>query len=108
VASVVPREPNWQGSSGKAARVRTFEDLVKTPYDEDLFEHYATAQLAVVETRNGKVSELGQAGIFQTVHPSPDKQYVLVARVHRPFSYLYPVFDYSSLSCRNNIFRASK
>ncbi|MDQ3666846.1 MAG: S9 family peptidase, partial [Acidobacteriota bacterium] len=38
--SSVPREPNWQESSGKVGPVRTFQDLLKTPYDEDLFEYY--------------------------------------------------------------------
>jgi hypothetical protein len=52
--SNVPREPNWQESSGRPGPVRTFQDLLKTPYDEDLFEYYATAQLALVDAGKRK------------------------------------------------------
>lgn len=87
--SAVPREPNSQESSGKPGPIRTFQDLLKTPYDEDLFEYYATSQLAFVDG-NGKITEVGKAAIFQSVDPAPDGQHMLVARSQRPFSYLYP------------------
>ena len=29
--------------------MRTYEDLLKSPHDEDLFEYYATSQLALVD-----------------------------------------------------------
>jgi dipeptidyl aminopeptidase/acylaminoacyl peptidase len=86
----VPREPNWQESSGKSGPVRTFQDLLKTPYDEALFEYYSTAQLAMVDTGSGKITAVGQPSIFQSVDAAPDGQYILLARTKRPFSYLYP------------------
>ena len=88
-APAVPREPNSQESADKTGPVRTFEDLLKTTYDEELFEYYTTSQLAAVDSDSGKVTEFGKAVIFQTVDPAPDGQHVLVARLHRPFSYLY-------------------
>lgn len=94
VESSIPREPNWQESSGRVGPVRTFEDLLRTPHDEDLFEYYATSQLALVDSASGKTSSLGQPAIFQTIDASPDDKHLLVARVHRPFSYLYPVFAF--------------
>lgn len=90
----VPREPNWQESSGKPGPVRTFQDLLKTPYDEDLFEYYATSQLAFVDSSNGKTSEVGAPGIFRLLDPAPDSRHLLVGRIHRPFSYLYPDFAF--------------
>ena len=86
----VPREPNTQESFGRVGPVRTFEDLLKTPFDEELFEYYLTSQLALIDIGNGKPTEVGQPAIFQSVDPAPDGQHLLVARVHRPFSYLYP------------------
>ncbi|HLE61688.1 MAG TPA: prolyl oligopeptidase family serine peptidase, partial [Pyrinomonadaceae bacterium] len=86
----VPAEPNWQESSGKPGPLRTFEDLLKTPHDELLFEYYTTSQLALVDSKTGKVTEFGKAGIFQTVDPAPDGQHLLIARLQRPFSYLFP------------------
>ncbi|MDT7603575.1 MAG: hypothetical protein QOF61_1572 [Acidobacteriota bacterium] len=90
----VPVGPTIQESSGKAAPVRTYEDMLKNPYDEDQFEYYATAQLAYVDAANGKVTNVGQPAIYETARPSPDGQFLLVARVHRPFSYLLPVSDF--------------
>lgn len=90
----VPREPNWQESSGRPGPVRTFQDLLKTPYDEDLFEYYATAQLAIIDSANGKISSVGTPGIFRTVDVAPDGNHILVGKIHRPFSYLYPDFAF--------------
>jgi dipeptidyl aminopeptidase/acylaminoacyl peptidase len=90
----VPREPNSQESSGKAAPIRTYEDLLKTPHDEDLFEYYATAQLALVDSATGRTSEVGAPAIYDYVDSSPDGQHLLIARIHRPFSYIYPDNDF--------------
>lgn len=92
--SDVPNAPNIQESSGKPAPVRTYEDLLKTPYDEVLFDYYATAQLAFVDTSNNRITNIGQPAIFATVQPSPSGQYILVARIQHPYSYLHPVFDF--------------
>jgi dipeptidyl aminopeptidase/acylaminoacyl peptidase len=90
----VPTGPNVQESSGRAGPVRTYEDLLKTAYDEDQFEYYATAQLAYVDAATGKISNVAQPAIYDTVRPSPDGRFLLTARVHRPFSYLHPVDDF--------------
>jgi dipeptidyl aminopeptidase/acylaminoacyl peptidase len=91
---LVPREPNTQESSGRPGPVMTYEDLLKTPHDEDLFEYYATSQLALVDSQTGKITNVGQAGIIQGADPSPDGHHILVTRVHRPFSYLFPDFAF--------------
>jgi dipeptidyl aminopeptidase/acylaminoacyl peptidase len=92
--SAVPAEPNAQESFGRAGPVTTFEDLLKTPFDERLFEYYASSQLALVDIRSGKTTDVGQPGIFQSAEPAPDGNHFLVARLHRPFSYLHPAFAF--------------
>jgi dipeptidyl aminopeptidase/acylaminoacyl peptidase len=92
--SSVPREPNAQESFGRVGPVRTFEDLLKSPFDEDLFEYYTTSQLALVDSASGKTTEVGKPGIIQSANSSPDGHHLLVATVHRPFSYLYPAFAF--------------
>ncbi|HEX8264118.1 MAG TPA: prolyl oligopeptidase family serine peptidase [Pyrinomonadaceae bacterium] len=87
--NVTPNEPSIQETSGKAGAVQTFQDLLKNPNDERLFEYYATSQLAVVGV-DGKIREIGQPGIFDDAQNSPDGQHILVARIQRPFSYLFP------------------
>jgi len=88
--SAIPVGPNVQEGSGRPTPVRTYQDLLRTPHDEALFDYYARAQLAVVDIANGRRSHIGSPDIFQTVEPSPDGRYLLVARVHRPYSYLVP------------------
>ena len=82
------------GEYGRPGPVRTFQDLLKTPYDEDLFEYYATAQLAMIDSSSGKISSVGAPGIFRSIDVAPDGNHILVGRIHRPFSYLYPDFAF--------------
>lgn len=86
---VVPNEPNIQETTGRAGAVQTFQDLLRSPNDEKLFEYFATSQLVFVET-NGKVRKVGSPAIFETADVSPDGKYILVSKIHRPFSYLFP------------------
>ena len=86
----VPNEPNTQESSGRPGPVRTFEDLLRSPHDENLFEYYATSQLAFVDAVTGRITPIGQRAIFQGLATSPDGRHILVTRAHRPFSYLFP------------------
>src|SRR5947209_6585019 len=90
----VPTGPNIQESSGKSDTTPTYEDLLKSPYDEDLFDYYATSQLAFVDTATGKATPIGKPTIFDDVSPSPDGNYVLVSMVHRPYSYLHTVNNF--------------
>lgn len=86
---VVPNEPNIQETTGRAGAVQTFQDLLRSPNDEKLFEYFATSQLVFVET-NGKVRKVGSPAIFETADVSPDGKYIMVSKIHRPFSYLFP------------------
>jgi len=84
-----PTEPNIQETRGRTGAVQTFQDLLKSPNDEKLFEYYATSQLAIVDVA-GKIKEIGTPAIFDSADVSPDGKYILTSRLHRPFSYLYP------------------
>ena len=89
--NVTPIAPNIQETSGKTGAVQTFQDLLRSPNDEKLFEYYATSQLEIVPaTDNSAPKKIGQPAIFDDAIASPDGKYVLVSRIQRPFSYLYP------------------
>jgi dipeptidyl aminopeptidase/acylaminoacyl peptidase len=94
VEATVPIGPSVQESLGKAGPVPTYEDMLKNPHDEDLYEYYATAQLAKVDAATGAITRLGQPGLLETVTPSPDGMNILVTREHRPFSYLHPAHEF--------------
>ncbi|MEZ5305734.1 MAG: prolyl oligopeptidase family serine peptidase [Pyrinomonadaceae bacterium] len=89
--SNVPDSPSIQESSGKSASLTTYQDLLKSPNDEAVFEYLATSQMARVSV-DGKVQKLGPAGIYADAEFSPDGNYIYAARVKRPFSYLFPVY----------------
>ena len=92
---LVPIGPNVQeNEGGKPAPAATYEDMLKDPHDEDLFDYYATAQLAYVDVATGKVTPVGQPAIYQVVDASPDGQHILVAKLHKPYSYLIPAFSF--------------
>jgi dipeptidyl aminopeptidase/acylaminoacyl peptidase len=86
----VPKGPAVQESLGTSTGTATFEDLLQNPHDEDLYEYYATAQIASVDVETGKVTPLGKPGIIESINLSPSGKDMLVTREHRPFSYLYP------------------
>ncbi|MFA6087842.1 prolyl oligopeptidase family serine peptidase [Mucilaginibacter sp.] len=82
----VPKGPTIQQSLGKAAPSATYEDLIKTPYDEQLFEFFATSQL--VQNKNGVETPIGKPAINGNITLSPDKKYMMVRAIKKPFSYL--------------------
>jgi dipeptidyl aminopeptidase/acylaminoacyl peptidase len=90
----VPLGPTIQESSGRVSPVPTFQDLLKSAHDEALFDYYATAQLVLYGTDKRTQRPVGKPGIFISVSPSPDGRYLLVSRLHRPYSYLLPLFAF--------------
>lgn len=89
----VPSGPIIQESTGKVMPARTYQDLLKNPYDEQLFDYYFTAQL--VRIKEGAVYEIGKPAIYgSTLSLSPDKSLLLIATVHRPYSYQVSVYNF--------------
>ena len=88
--SSIPKGPHTQESLGHAGPAPTFEDLLSNPHDEDLFDYYATAQLAYLDAATGKTTLLGKPGIYTIVRPSPDEKHLMISRIHRPYSYQLP------------------
>jgi dipeptidyl aminopeptidase/acylaminoacyl peptidase len=89
VEPTVPSGPVVQENLSGKNPARTYPDLLASAYDESLFEHFATADLALVSL-DGAVTPLGLEGLFDEASPSPDGRYLLVAQLHRPYSYLVP------------------
>jgi dipeptidyl aminopeptidase/acylaminoacyl peptidase len=83
---LMPQGPTIQENYGKAAPRPTFQDLIKSPYDEQLFAFYATAQL--VNNTNGVETKIGEPAIYSSVSVSPDKNYLMLRTLRKPFSYL--------------------
>jgi dipeptidyl aminopeptidase/acylaminoacyl peptidase len=96
VAPETPVGPNIQESFGKPAPVRTFQDLLRSAHDEELFEYYATCQLALVNATTGQLTALGRPGLYNDVDPSPSGEFFLVDTLRKPFSRLLPAGGFPS------------
>ena len=88
----VPAGPIIQETAGKVSQMATYEDLLKDPHDEDLFQYYATAQLALVDAVSGAVTPVGQPEMYLSAEHSPDERFLLVTTLKKPFSYRVPYF----------------
>jgi dipeptidyl aminopeptidase/acylaminoacyl peptidase len=91
---LMPKGPTVQENYGKASPRPTFQDLIKSPYDEELFAFYATSQL--VKNVNGAETKIGQPSIYGNINISPDKKYMMVRSIKKPFSYTVPMFGFPS------------
>jgi dipeptidyl aminopeptidase/acylaminoacyl peptidase len=94
VAPAVPPGPNIQENHGKPGPVRTYEDMLESPHDEDLFEYYLTNQLALVDAATGRRTPVGKPGTIGSAVISPNGQFILVEKVKRPFSHFVPWGDF--------------
>lgn len=90
----VPAGPNIQENAGKRRPVRTYQDLLTSAYDEDLFEYYFTSQLAFVDAVTTRHTPVGAPGMIGGTSVSPNGQFIVVERVKRPFSRLVPWNDF--------------
>lgn len=84
-----PTGPDIQDSSGIKTASSTYEarDLLRTPHDADLFEHFARAQLALVDTKKLAVKPIGRGDVIGAVHIAPAGTHLLVTRLARPYSF---------------------
>jgi dipeptidyl aminopeptidase/acylaminoacyl peptidase len=83
-------EPRVNEVAGKRSQMATFQDLLASPGDADVFEALATTTPLRVDPETGTATRLGPDGLYQYVGESPDRAYLLVYRLQRPFSYRVP------------------
>ncbi len=89
----VPTGPAIQENAGRVAPAATYEDLLKNPYDESLYEYFYTSQLAWVDL-TGKKTLFGKPAIYAGANVSTDANWLIVTRIKRPFSYVVPASDF--------------
>ncbi len=89
----VPTGPIILENEGEIAPAVTYTDLLKNSYDEELFEYYLQAQLMLV-SHEGTTRKIGSQAMIIRAEPSPDGNYILAEIIHRPFSYLVPIYRF--------------
>jgi dipeptidyl aminopeptidase/acylaminoacyl peptidase len=85
-----PIEPQVEESAGKRSQMATFQDLLRTEADQDVFEALATTVPLRVDPESGASTPLGPPGLYYHLSESPDGQHLLVYRLQRPFSFRVP------------------
>ena len=90
VASRVPAGPNVQTADGRSEPAPTYQDLLRNAEDERLFAYYFTSRLGRVSVATRSVAWVGGPALYDGVTPSPDGRYLLVERIHPPYSYHVP------------------
>ncbi|MEY3644579.1 MAG: hypothetical protein RLZZ207_1274 [Bacteroidota bacterium] len=88
-APIAPTGPTIQETSGKAAPSRTYQDLLANPHDEALFAYFMDAQLIRIGL-DGSSTAVGKPAMIKSMLLSPDKNFLLVESIQKPFSYLVP------------------
>lgn len=91
----VPVGPNIQVTEGKFAKVWTYQDLLKDPYDEKLFMYYAMSQLVKINVQTGDSQKFGEPGIYLSPDPAPNGELVLIHKIKKPFSYGVPYYYFT-------------
>jgi dipeptidyl aminopeptidase/acylaminoacyl peptidase len=84
----VPIGPHIEESYGVKTAVATFEDLLQNAHDADVFDYYARSQIATISLATGKITPIGKPALYAGTNPAPGGKYILVTRIHRPYSYL--------------------
>ncbi len=84
----LPNGPSVLENLGKRNTARTYQDLLKSPHDEALFDYYATSELADIGL-DGKITSLA-SGVIRAFQPSPNGEFVMVQTIRRPYSYSVP------------------
>ncbi|MEI7698439.1 MAG: prolyl oligopeptidase family serine peptidase [Planctomycetia bacterium] len=89
-APLAPFGPVAEEASGKSGPVRTWTDLLRSSFDETLFEFYCTSQLALISVNTGQSILIGSPAIFSDIDPSPEGDQILVVRHEKPWSFSLP------------------
>ena len=87
---LVPSGPSIQETGSGKGESSTYEtrDTLKDKHDEDLFDYYAASQVGLVDATTLAVTRVGKPGNIENLDAAPDGLHLLVATIHKPYSYV--------------------
>ncbi|MBD1583019.1 alpha/beta hydrolase family protein [Pseudoalteromonas sp. S16_S37] len=88
--------PVIQQSRGEKAPARTYQNLLKSPFDEAQFKFYAQGQLAKISL-NTPAKAIGKPTLVKFFSVSPDSTSLIVGMIAEPFSYQVPYERFASV-----------
>lgn len=86
----LPKGPTVSVSDGSKSQNRTFQDLLKNKTDEFNFDVLVTAELHKVNL-SGAIQLFKSADIYAGESFSPDGNYLMLATIQKPYSYIVPL-----------------
>ncbi|MDR2949179.1 MAG: prolyl oligopeptidase family serine peptidase [Prevotella sp.] len=90
----IPNGPTISVSEvGEKAQNRTYQDLLKNATDEANFESLVTSELYKVNL-SGNKTLWKDKNMYTGETFSPDGNYVLISTLHKPFSYIVPLYRF--------------
>ena len=96
---MIPKGPEVMAHMTKdKTQARTYQDLIQSDYDEEIFNYYATSELRLVtfslnkKEISWKVTPFAslKPALFQGVNVSPSKEYVMISKYGQDLSRIVP------------------
>jgi dipeptidyl aminopeptidase/acylaminoacyl peptidase len=95
---VPPRTPTGpaiqNAEGGQDAQTRTYQDLLKNPYDEALYQWLGQSQPIIMQADGSEKTVVGKPRLYVDASPSPKGDYLLMTWMDEPFSYQVPWYRF--------------
>jgi dipeptidyl aminopeptidase/acylaminoacyl peptidase len=87
---ILPMGPSVQETEGEKGQSSTYEnrDTLNNKHDEDVFDYFAAAQLALVDAATAAITPIGKPANYESLDPAPDGRHILATTIHKPYSYV--------------------
>ncbi len=79
-------------------QLRTYPNLLEGAYQKDMFEYYATGQIARINVESQAVTLIGEPGLYSNIDMAPDGEYLRVTSIQKPFSNIVPVSQFADVN----------
>lgn len=93
---ILPTGPSIQETTGSKAPARTYQDLLRSPADEERFDFYAKAEVMKVST-DGNAEYFLPPAIYSSLNYSPDGEWLMATTIEKPYSYTVPLYRFPTL-----------
>lgn len=86
--------PVHMESFDKKGTYRTYQDLIQSKYDEEVFEYLCSGYFSVYDGNSTRV--IGKKQIVRSYSVSPDGKYIIVNAIRKPYLYSKPIANFLS------------
>lgn len=89
----MPTSPMVRHTTDERNALRTYFDLLESPYEKELVRWFSTGQLALVDVQSGQATRVGAERMITEIDPAPDGDFVRVEFLSGELSYIVPVMS---------------